>query len=88
VTKYATQPAPVESEALDTLQQAQASLRELVSRLHRAMDAIAEEAGAYRCSYCGEWKTRTVTPTPATSSGESEGEYCPRCAPATAGCPF
>ena len=84
--RYATKPAPVESRALDSIIEAQASLKLLVERMKAAMAVIAEEAGAYTCTYCGEYTTRTIVRTDCDEFGESEGEYCPRCV--SVPCPF
>lgn len=68
------------ASALSELQRMADDLADLKQRLHLAMDSIGIAAGAWHCQECGEWTTRNVP--------HEDCNYCPRCAPLEAGCPF
>jgi hypothetical protein len=66
--------------ALTDLQRIADQLADLKQRLHLAMDSIGIAAGAWHCQECGEWTTRNIP--------HEDSNYCQRCAPLEAGCPF
>lgn len=67
---------------LEELRATSASLAALTARMDAAMTAIAEEAGAWRCDYCGSWTLEVVAVELEDTDGRiwSAVEQCPRCA--------
>jgi len=51
---------------------------QLVARMKRALDAIAEEQGAFHCEHCGEWTLEVIEDV--EQSDEFGTEYVERCA--------
>jgi rubrerythrin len=79
-TELITQAEARSASALHTLQWMADQLADLRQRLHLAMDSIGIAATAWHCQECGEWTTRNIP--------HEDNNYCPRCAPADAYCPF
>jgi hypothetical protein len=67
----------------ETLRDMQSSLDELVKRMNAAMVAIAEEAGAFECDYCGRYTLESIEVEDVDEHGASWGsrEFCPACVP-------
>jgi hypothetical protein len=89
MSTYSTVPAVVNPEIKPVYNPAaevaelQADIDDLVARMSRALDAIAEAAGAWHCDHCGEWTTETIqVANYSDEMGYEMESHCRRCVPA------
>jgi hypothetical protein len=89
MSTYSTVPAVVNPEIKPVYNPAaevaelQANIDDLMARMSRALDAIAEAAGAWHCEHCGEWTTETIqVANYSDEMGYEMESHCARCVPA------
>jgi hypothetical protein len=56
---------------------------QMVLRMQRALDTLAEACGAWHCDHCGSWTTEAIEVEDYSEElGRETDTHCPRCLPA------
>jgi hypothetical protein len=89
MSTYSTVPAVVNpvydpiAEAERITAELSTHIDQMVQRMQKAMDLLAEACGAWHCEHCGEWTTETIqVANYSDEMGYEMESHCARCVPA------
>jgi hypothetical protein len=85
--KPAAAPEPQTSDLVHQIEDWQRRFSEVVERMKKAIEIMAEEAGMFPCEHCGALTSEVVDVAAHSDEMGSETRvYCPKCVPVA--CPF